>query len=84
MASGVSPQFFPPATPEKHAGLPPLGRVDVTAPTGVAALNVGGVTVHRFCGMLLGPGLVMAATVIALSFLGDGLCDALDPQARRE
>jgi ATP-dependent exoDNAse (exonuclease V) alpha subunit len=31
-------------------------RVDVTAPTGVAALNVGGMTVHRFCGMLLGPG----------------------------
>jgi hypothetical protein len=30
-------------------------RVDVTAPTGVAALNVGGLTVHRFCGMLLGP-----------------------------
>jgi hypothetical protein len=30
-------------------------RVDVTAPTGVAALNVGGMTVHRFCGMLLGP-----------------------------
>lgn len=30
-------------------------RVDVTAPTGVAALNVGGTTIHRFCGMLLGP-----------------------------
>ena len=30
-------------------------RVDVTAPTGVAALNVGGSTIHRFCGMLLGP-----------------------------
>ena len=30
-------------------------RVDVTAPTGVAALNVGGLTVHRFCGMMLGP-----------------------------
>ncbi|HWV98531.1 MAG TPA: PIF1 family DEAD/DEAH box helicase [Candidatus Acidoferrum sp.] len=34
-----------------------LKRVDVTAPTGVAALNVGGMTVHRFCGMLLGPQL---------------------------
>src|SRR2546427_3606161 len=32
-----------------------LKRVDVTAPTGVAALNVGGMTIHRFCGMLLGP-----------------------------
>lgn len=30
-------------------------RVSVTAPTGVAALNVGGMTIHRFCGMLLGP-----------------------------
>src|SRR4051794_26171095 len=29
-------------------------RVDVTAPTGVAALNVSGMTIHRFCGMLLG------------------------------
>ena len=33
--------------------------------------------------MLLGPGLVMAATVIALNFLGDGLRDALDPQTRK-
>ena len=32
-----------------------LKRVDITAPTGVAALNVGGMTIHRFCGMLLGP-----------------------------
>jgi ATP-dependent DNA helicase PIF1 len=30
-------------------------RADVTAPTGVAALNVGGMTIHRFCGMMLGP-----------------------------
>ena len=30
-------------------------RVSVTAPTGVAALNVGGMTIHRFCGMLVGP-----------------------------
>ncbi|HTD67945.1 MAG TPA: AAA family ATPase [Candidatus Limnocylindria bacterium] len=32
-----------------------LRKVDVTAPTGVAALNVSGMTIHRFCGMLLGP-----------------------------
>lgn len=31
------------------------GHVSVTAPTGVAALNVGGMTLHRFCGMRLGP-----------------------------
>ena len=30
-------------------------RVSVTAPTGVAALNVGGMTIHRFTGMLIGP-----------------------------
>jgi ATP-dependent DNA helicase PIF1 len=32
-----------------------MRRVDVTAPTGVAALNVGGMTIHRFCGIMLGP-----------------------------
>ena len=31
------------------------GHVSVTAPTGVAALNVGGMTIHRFCGMRLWP-----------------------------
>ena len=30
-------------------------RVSITAPTGVAALNVGGMTIHRFCGMMIGP-----------------------------
>jgi hypothetical protein len=30
-------------------------RVSITAPTGVAALNVGGMTIHRFTGMMLGP-----------------------------
>jgi ATP-dependent DNA helicase PIF1 len=29
--------------------------VSITAPTGVAALNVGGMTIHRFCGMMIGP-----------------------------
>ena len=32
-----------------------MNDVDVTAPTGVAALNVDGMTIHRFCGMMLGP-----------------------------
>lgn len=32
-----------------------MARVDITAPTGVAALNVGGTTIHRWCGMMLGP-----------------------------
>lgn len=30
--------------------------IAVTAPTGIAALNVGGTTVHRWSGMMLGPG----------------------------
>jgi hypothetical protein len=30
-------------------------HVDIPAPTGVAALNEGGMTIHRFCGMRLGP-----------------------------
>ena len=41
------------ATPRFIAECP--RRVSVTAPTGVAALNVGGMTIHRFCGMLIGP-----------------------------
>lgn len=32
-----------------------IRRIDVTAPTGIAALNVAGRTVHRFSGMMLGP-----------------------------
>lgn len=32
-------------------------KPDVTAPTGVAALNVKGMTLHRWCGMGLGPKL---------------------------
>src|SRR5512137_2665535 len=40
---------------EKRRAAPPALSVDVTAPTGVAALNVQGMTIHRFCGMMLGP-----------------------------
>ncbi|MBI4508677.1 MAG: ABC transporter permease [Deltaproteobacteria bacterium] len=32
--------------------------------------------------ILLGPGLLMTVTILCLNFLGDGLRDALDPQAR--
>jgi oligopeptide transport system permease protein len=32
--------------------------------------------------LLIGPAVVMAATIFALNFLGDGLRDALDPQTR--
>jgi oligopeptide transport system permease protein len=33
--------------------------------------------------ILVGPGIVMALTIFALNFLGDGLRDALDPQTRK-
>ncbi len=33
--------------------------------------------------ILIGPGVVMAVTIFALNFLGDGLRDALDPQTRK-
>jgi len=34
--------------------------------------------------LLIGPGAVMATTIFALNFLGDGLRDALDPHTRRD
>jgi oligopeptide transport system permease protein len=34
--------------------------------------------------LLIGPGAVMATTIFALNFLGDGLRDALDPQTRKD
>jgi oligopeptide transport system permease protein len=33
--------------------------------------------------ILIGPGVVMAVTIFALNFLGDGVRDALDPQTRK-
>ncbi len=40
-------------------GIATLGEeavdVDITAPTGIAALNVQGLTIHRFAGIMLGP-----------------------------
>ncbi|HTJ40655.1 MAG TPA: ABC transporter permease [Kofleriaceae bacterium] len=34
--------------------------------------------------LLYGPGLMMATTIFALNFFGDGLRDALDPQTRKD
>ena len=34
--------------------------------------------------LLIGPAVVMASTIFALNFLGDGLRDALDPQTRKD
>lgn len=47
-------------------------RVDVTAPTGIAALNVGGMTVHRWSGMLLGPCAGQSNEAYARTLLRDG------------
>jgi oligopeptide transport system permease protein len=33
--------------------------------------------------LLVGPGVIMGLTIFALNFLGDGLRDAIDPQARK-
>lgn len=55
------PLMAPPVWPDgSFRPQPPLGiderrAPDITAPTGIAALNVGGRTVHRFAGILLGP-----------------------------
>jgi oligopeptide transport system permease protein len=42
----------------------------------------GAGTMRVFPWLLAGPGAVMASTIFALNFLGDGLRDALDPQTR--
>lgn len=34
--------------------------------------------------MILGPGIALAATLLSLNFLGDGLRDALDPRMRKD
>ena len=34
--------------------------------------------------LILFPGLALAATLLALNFLGDGLRDALDPRLRKD
>jgi oligopeptide transport system permease protein len=34
--------------------------------------------------LILYPGLALAATLLALNFLGDGLRDALDPRMRKD
>jgi oligopeptide transport system permease protein len=37
--------------------------------------------IHSYWWMLLFPGALMALTLLALNFLGDGLRDALDPRS---
>jgi peptide/nickel transport system permease protein/oligopeptide transport system permease protein len=40
--------------------------------------------IHSYWWMLLFPGALMALTLLALNFLGDGLRDALDPRSQRD
>jgi oligopeptide transport system permease protein len=37
--------------------------------------------IHSYAWMLFFPGAMMALTLLALNFLGDGLRDALDPRS---
>jgi oligopeptide transport system permease protein len=52
---------------------PPMASWGSLAAEGAAAMEV-------YPWLLVAPGLVLAATLLALNFLGDGLRDALDPQ----
>jgi oligopeptide transport system permease protein len=55
---------------------PPMASWGVLARDGAQAISV-----HPM--LLVAPGALMALTLFSLSFLGEGLRDALDPQARK-
>jgi oligopeptide transport system permease protein len=55
---------------------PPMPSWGVLARDGAQVISV-------YPLLLVGPGALMALTLISLSFLGDGLRDALDPQTRK-
>jgi oligopeptide transport system permease protein len=44
-------------------------------------IKEGAETMEEFPWLLIYPGLALALTLFSLNFLGDGLRDALDPQA---
>jgi peptide/nickel transport system permease protein len=65
------------------AGLSLLGRgPDPTSPEWGRMVSTGVDFFDRWW-MWLYPGLVIATLVLAFSFIGDGLCDILDPRMRR-
>lgn len=47
-------------------------------------ISYGVETMEEYSWLLIFPGLALALTLFALNFLGDGLRDALDPQAARD
>ena len=47
-------------------------------------ISYGVETMEEYPWLLLFPGLVLAATLFSLNFLGDGLRDALDPKASKD
>src|SRR2546430_8161047 len=47
-------------------------------------IKEGAEVMEEFPWLLIFPGLVLAATLFSLNFLGDGLRDALDPRASKE
>ncbi len=51
----LAPSTWPDGTFRPTPPLDVVPSIDITAPTGIAALNVAGRTIHRWSGMLLGP-----------------------------
>jgi oligopeptide transport system permease protein len=47
-------------------------------------IKEGAETMEEFPWLLIYPGLALALTLFSLNFLGDGLRDALDPQAAKD
>jgi oligopeptide transport system permease protein len=47
-------------------------------------VSEGSSQISVYSWVLIGPGIVMGITIMALNFLGDGLRDALDPQTRKD
>src|SRR5205814_7782375 len=47
-------------------------------------IKEGAEVMEEYPWLLIFPGLVLAATLFSLNFLGDGLRDALDPRASKE
>jgi oligopeptide transport system permease protein len=56
---------------------PPLSSWGTMVNDGIASIAI-------YPWQLIFPGMMMAATLFSLNFLGDGLRDALDPQMRKD
>ena len=63
-----------------------LSFLGVGVPEGVATwgsmLEIGREHIHTQAWLVVFPGIIIAAVVFAVNFLGDGLRDVLDPRLR--